>query len=115
MAMTTPPTACAVVPSGIGTLNIMTRKLSAAKTARTGTLRVRTTRETRFEATYQVGTATAYPTAHVCGLRYPSGMCMHVLSPAAARTGARNGGQPSQLRTMCNRQGFSLAAGRREG
>ena len=31
------PTAWAVVPSGIGTLNIMTRKLNAAPTATSGT------------------------------------------------------------------------------
>jgi hypothetical protein len=31
------PIACAVVPSGIGTLNIMIRKLKAAPTATSGT------------------------------------------------------------------------------
>ena len=36
-AMSTPPTACAVVPSGIGTLNIITMKLYAAPIATSGT------------------------------------------------------------------------------
>ena len=36
-ATSTPPTAWAVVPSGIGTLNIITRKQTAASTARVGT------------------------------------------------------------------------------
>src|SRR6266487_3295145 len=58
-AMSTPPTACAVVPSGIGMLNIMMRKLSAARIARVGTLRVLTTRDTRRAAIAQVGNATA--------------------------------------------------------
>ena len=36
-ATSTAPTACAVVPSGIGTLNIITRKLYAAPSASSGT------------------------------------------------------------------------------
>ena len=36
-AISTPPTACAVVPSGIGTLNIITRKQYAAPIASSGT------------------------------------------------------------------------------
>ena len=36
-AMSTAPTAWAVVPSGIGTLNIMTRKAYAAPMASSGT------------------------------------------------------------------------------
>src|ERR1700742_3906591 len=58
-AMSTPPTACAVVPSGIGTLNIITRNESAEKTASIGTLRVLTTLLTRLLAIAHVGTATA--------------------------------------------------------
>jgi hypothetical protein len=56
-AITTAPTACAVVPSGIGMLNIITRKLIAANIASRGTLRVRTTLVTLREAAAQVGTA----------------------------------------------------------
>src|SRR3954449_4939815 len=51
MAMMPPPTACAVVPSGIGTLNIITRNDSAAKTASIGMFRVLTTLVTRRLAT----------------------------------------------------------------
>src|SRR3954471_9485198 len=64
-AMTTAPTAWAVVPSGIGMLNIITRKLIAANIASRGTLRVRTTFVALREATAQVGIAAAYATAHV--------------------------------------------------
>ena len=64
------------MPSGIGTLNIITRKQYAAPSASSGTNRVLTTRRTRRAATAQNGTATPYMTAHVCGLRYPSGMCI---------------------------------------
>ena len=51
--MITPPTAWAVVPSGIGTLNIITRKLNADRIAGSGTLRVLTTLVTRRVATAQ--------------------------------------------------------------
>ncbi len=68
-AITTAPTAWAVVPSGIGMLNIITRKLIAANIASRGTLRVRTTLVTLREAATQVGTAAAYATAHVWGER----------------------------------------------
>jgi hypothetical protein len=40
MATKAPPTACAVVPSGIGTLNIMMRRQTAARTAGAGRFRV---------------------------------------------------------------------------
>ena len=46
-ATSTPPTACAVVPSGIGTLNIITRKQYAAPIASSGTYRFFTTLRTR--------------------------------------------------------------------
>ena len=39
IAMSVPPTPCAVVPPGTGTLNIMIVKLIAAKMARSGTVR----------------------------------------------------------------------------
>ena len=68
-ATSTAPTACAVVPSGIGTLNIITRKQYAAPNARSGTYRVLTTLRTRRPAVTQKGTATPYITAHVSGLR----------------------------------------------
>jgi len=57
------------VPSGIGTLNIITRKHTADSIASRGTRRVVTTFFTRAEATATIGTATAYPTAHVAGDR----------------------------------------------
>ena len=75
IAMIPAPTACAVVPSGIGMLNIITRKHMAEKRASVGTCLVRTTVRTLRAATASVGTATAKPTTQVCGLRYPSGMC----------------------------------------
>jgi hypothetical protein len=53
----------------MGTLNIITRKLSAENTASVGTLCDRTTALTRRLAIAQTGSATAYPTAHVDGLR----------------------------------------------
>ena len=67
--MSTAPTACAVVPSGMGTLNIMMRNATAANTASVGTLRTLTVFWTFFEATAIIGTATAYPAMQVAGLR----------------------------------------------
>src|SRR5215831_10508756 len=75
-ATSTPPTAWAVVPSGIGTLNIITRKQYAAPRASNGTYRFFTTLRTRRPAITQNGVAPAYMTAQVSGLRYPSGMCI---------------------------------------
>jgi hypothetical protein len=68
-ATRTPPTAWAVVPSGIGKLNIITRKQYAAPSASSGTYRFFTTLRTRRLASTQRGVAPAYMTAHVCGLR----------------------------------------------
>src|SRR2546421_3319300 len=66
-----------LIVTGVQTcaLPILTRKLKADRIASSGTLRVLTTRVTRFAATVQVGTATTNAAAQVCGLRYPSGMC----------------------------------------
>ncbi len=75
IAISTAPTPCAVVPSGIGRLNIITRKLYAAPTAISGAYRLFTTRCVRRAATAQTGTIAAVRTAQVVGLRYPSGMC----------------------------------------
>lgn len=59
IAITPAPTACAVVPSGIGMLNIITRKLTAENIASVGTCRVLTTFFTLRTATSSAGTATA--------------------------------------------------------
>ena len=75
IAMSTAPTACAVVPSGIGTLNIITKKLYAAPSASSGTERLVTTLRTRLPAVVHTGTIAAPITPHVWGDRYPSGMC----------------------------------------
>ena len=75
MAMIMPPTAWAVVPSGIGTFNIITRKQNDAPMASSGTSRCLTVRLTWRAETTHTGTITAPITAQVCGLRYPSG-CM---------------------------------------
>jgi hypothetical protein len=58
-----------VVPSGIGTLNIMTRKQTAASTASVGTLRVLTRWWTLVAAAAITGRATTKPTTQVCGLK----------------------------------------------
>src|SRR3954447_8488272 len=73
-AISTAPTAWAVVPSGIGTLNIITRNEDAAPTAIMGAYRLLTTRRARRAAVAQTGTIAAVSAAHVVGLRYPSGM-----------------------------------------
>src|SRR3979490_2929381 len=83
-AISPAPTTCAVVPSGTGMLNIMTRKQYEAPNASNGTYRCLTTVCTRLAATSQHGAAAPYMTAHVSGLRYPSGMC--TCTPAAIAT-----------------------------
>ena len=69
------PTACAVVPSGTGTLNIITQKQYAAASATSGAYRFVTTLRTRRPAVIHTGVIAPAATAHVLGLRYPSGMC----------------------------------------
>ena len=68
-AMRTAPTACAVVPSGTGTLSSITRKLNEAAMASRGTWRWVTTRRTREAPAAHTGTMAAPMTAQVCGLR----------------------------------------------
>ncbi len=68
-AISTPPTACAVVPSGIGTLSIITRKQKAAPMAIRGTSRCLTFFLTRRADTTHTGTMAAPATAQVWGLR----------------------------------------------
>src|SRR5437763_15723009 len=58
-ATKTAPTACAVVPSGIGTLNIITKKQYAAASAINGTYRLLTTLRTRRPAVAHTGTMPA--------------------------------------------------------
>src|SRR4051812_4610097 len=70
------PSACPVVPPGSGRLNIMMTKAKAAKTEMSGIMRPVRTRLTRRRAEYHAAAAPAYNTAHVDGLRYPSGICM---------------------------------------
>ena len=69
MAVSVPPTPCAVVPPGTGTLNIMIAKLNAEKMASSGTVRPPIARRTRAAATSQHGIASAYSTPQVSGLR----------------------------------------------
>src|SRR5690242_3074989 len=69
IATSAPPTACAVVPSGIGTLNIMIKKQTAASTASVGTFLVLTRFLTLTAAVATNGTAMTAPTAQVDGLR----------------------------------------------
>ena len=63
------PTACPVVPPGSGKLNIMITNENAAKTESSGTIRVFSSRLTRWSAMYQNGAAAVYMTAQVAGLR----------------------------------------------
>src|SRR5262245_1207563 len=70
------PTACPVVPTGSGKLNIMMTKENAATSETRGTRRVWSAFRTRSRATYQKGAEPAYNAAHVAGLRYPSGICI---------------------------------------
>jgi hypothetical protein len=57
IATSVAPTACAVVPPGTGTLNIIMVKVKAEKTASSGAVRPPTARRTRAEATSQKGVA----------------------------------------------------------
>src|SRR5664279_94115 len=70
------PSACPVVPPGSGKLNIIRTNENAAKTEMRGTMRVVRVRLIRRRAPYQPRPAPTYRTAHVEGLRYPSGICM---------------------------------------
>jgi len=95
IAISTAPTACAVVPSGIGTLNIITKKLYAAPSARSGTDRLVTTLRTRFPAVVHTGTIAAAMTPHVSGDRYPSGMCTAVPPVYAPRSSHERNHMPT--------------------
>ncbi len=75
IAISVPPTPWAVVPPGTGMLNIMIVKLIAAKTARSGIVRLDRTAWTRRVARPQVGSVAAPIPTEMIGLRYPSGMC----------------------------------------
>ena len=68
IAISTAPTACAVVPSGIGTLNIITRKLYAAPIATSGTYRLFTIFFTLRPAVTHTGPP-RHRTLHVLGLK----------------------------------------------
>ena len=67
--MSVPHTACPVVPPGIGTLNIIARKLKAAASPRSGIFSFGTVSRTRFVAWTQTGTMAAASTPQVEGLR----------------------------------------------
>ena len=71
-----PPTAWAVVPSGMGTLYIMMVKEKAAPMAISGTYLDLSRIFTFLTATDQAGTMAAPNAMHVEGLKYPSGICM---------------------------------------
>src|SRR5258705_9779569 len=68
-ATSTAPTACAVVPSGTGTLNIITQKQYAAASATSGAYRSATTLRMRRPAVNHTGVIAPAATAHVLGLR----------------------------------------------
>src|SRR5579862_395271 len=68
-AIRTAPTACAVVPSGIGTLNIITRNAYAAPSASSGTKRFFTIFFTRRVAVTHTGTIATPNVPQVSGLR----------------------------------------------
>src|SRR5271157_356569 len=74
-AINVPPIACAVVPPGTGTLNIMMVKLSAEKIASSGTVRLLRTFLTFWVATAHTGTVGTASANETAGARYPSGMC----------------------------------------
>ncbi len=69
MAIRVPPTACAVVPPGTGTLNIITTKEKAAKTESSGTFFAVSVLLTFLADRYQTGALAAYMTPHVDGLK----------------------------------------------
>jgi len=69
IAMSVPPTPCAVVPPGTGTLNIITVKLIALNTASSGIVRSDSTLWTRFAAAAQAGTVAAPRPTETMGLR----------------------------------------------
>ena len=78
IAVMVPPTPCAVVPPGTGTLNIMIVKVSAEKIARSGMVRLFRTVFTRWVARPQAGIVRRPALSEMIGLRYPSGMCIAV-------------------------------------
>jgi hypothetical protein len=69
IATSVPPTPCAVVPPGTGTLNIMMANWNAANMESSGTVRPRRILPTRETETAQNGVAAAYITPEVAGLR----------------------------------------------
>ena len=76
-ARTPLPTAWAVVPPGIGTLNIISTKEKAAPITISGISLVLRAAFTLLTAVAQNGIMIAYPITQVTGLRYPSGICMN--------------------------------------
>ena len=85
MAASAPPTAWAVVPPGIGTLNIMMINEKAAIKAIKGTFLADIfSRNFRTPMT-QNGRTIMNMMIEVSGLRYPSGMCMAVVTSQAAK------------------------------
>ena len=73
------PTACAEVPSGMGTLYIIIVKDKAAPIANSGTCLSFNVFFNFAAAVPIIGTITAPIMAQVWGLKYPSGMC--IISP----------------------------------
>ena len=69
IAISVPPTPCAVVPPGTGMLNIMIVNAIAAKIARSGIVRFVSTRWTRRVAMPQVGTVATPRPIEKIGLR----------------------------------------------
>jgi hypothetical protein len=80
IAIRAAPVACAVVPPGAGALNIMITKENAEKMLKSGTVLDVSVVFSLRAAVYQKGATAAYMTAQVCGLKYPSGICMSKIS-----------------------------------
>ncbi len=113
-ATRTPPTPCAVVPPGTGTLNIMIVKHRAEKIASSGMVRLSRTFWTRWVATAQTGSVSTPAPSEMTGLRYPSGMC--IASPCPTRSSpmhthrGRPWMQPDLLASSCNDKSKAVEA-----
>ncbi len=93
MAAKAPPTAWPVLPPGIGILNIMITKEKAPARATSGRSFLGRTERIFTAARHHSGAMTAYIVPYVCGLRYPSGICI-ASGPLRPCTGYRKSCYP---------------------
>src|SRR5665648_471083 len=77
IAKSVPPTACAVVPSGIGTLNIIIVKEKAAPIESNGMFLAFSVPDAFLADAIAKAPLTIPRITSVCGLRYPSGICIN--------------------------------------